>query len=437
LEIKPLAELQEPDKMTLRFGPMGLETGRMLVADDAALYRQEVISGAHLVPAVAASTRGTFERLRSTYAYGILSYEIFTVVHDLVQLVIEQAMRDRFMEFHHGVVCFQDAAGAVHEIRERTFDEVHDALHSENRLRRPQSWRLPLRRTGELIYFDGMLDSLFRWARGEGLLRGQRNRRLEPLLKTARNYVAHGSGDHLVTPVDTARDINDAAEIINQLWGSATPGGRLFPAPIRREVQVVAWSSSGGVLTGPVGDGLPADQYPGWGCALVRAVLHDDRLDRFDALFETTVYPAELLCGPGSWSDASAWLGQYNDEPDEVEVLDRLFAIQHHQDRLSWPRRLDVTAGLTNDSRHGTWQLIRADYPDDAFAHARGVVLGQCSLGTGPCKQCAADSVSTGSWQEVIDLAIRTATPITPRQPPDFRVPMLRAVPRYFDVQAG
>jgi hypothetical protein len=145
LEIKPLAELQEPDMMTLRFGPMGLETGRMLVADDAALYRQEVISGADLVPAVAASTRGTFERLRSTYAYGILSYEIFiTIVHDLVQLVIEQALRDRFMEFHHGMVCFQDAAGAVHEIRERTFDEVHDALHSENRLRRPQSWRLPL-----------------------------------------------------------------------------------------------------------------------------------------------------------------------------------------------------------------------------------------------------------------------------------------------------
>jgi hypothetical protein len=91
---------------------------------------------------------GRSSAFRSTYAYGILSYEIFTVVHDLVQLVIEQAMRDRFMEFHHGVVCFQDAAGAVHEIRERTFDEVHDALHSENRLRRPQSWRLPPRRTG-------------------------------------------------------------------------------------------------------------------------------------------------------------------------------------------------------------------------------------------------------------------------------------------------
>lgn len=79
-----------------------------------------------------------------------------------------------------------------------------------------------------------MLDSLLRWARGEGLLRGQRNRRRESLLKKFRNNVAHGSGDHLVMPTDTARDISEAAEIINQLWGSATPGGHLYPAPMRR-----------------------------------------------------------------------------------------------------------------------------------------------------------------------------------------------------------
>ena len=32
-----------------------------------------------------------------------------------------------------------------------------------------------------------MLDSLMRWARGEGLLRGQRNRWLEPVLRKFRN----------------------------------------------------------------------------------------------------------------------------------------------------------------------------------------------------------------------------------------------------------
>ena len=89
------------------------------------------------------------------------------------------------------------------------------------------------------------LDSLLRWARAEGLLRGQRNRRLEPVLKKFRNHVAHGTGGHPVMPVDSARTISDVGEITNHLWGSPTPGGRLYPAPIRREIQTVAWSPEG------------------------------------------------------------------------------------------------------------------------------------------------------------------------------------------------
>ncbi|HET9899220.1 MAG TPA: hypothetical protein VFQ44_30210 [Streptosporangiaceae bacterium] len=208
MDIKSLGELREADERTLRFGPMGLETGRMLQPEFAALYQQEVVSRAELIPAVAASTRGTFERLRSTYAYGVLSYEIFTVVDDLAQLLIEQALRDRFMEFHEGTVHFRDARGEFHEVPARTFDELYKVIHSGNPLRKPNKWRLELRRTRQLIYFDGMLDSLLRWARGEGLLRGQRSRRLEPLLREFRNSVAHGSGDHLVMPVDAARDIS-------------------------------------------------------------------------------------------------------------------------------------------------------------------------------------------------------------------------------------
>ena len=36
-------------------------------------------------------------------------------------------------------------------------------------------------------------------------------------------------------PVDAARMIGDVAEIISQLWGAPTPGGRLYPAPARRK----------------------------------------------------------------------------------------------------------------------------------------------------------------------------------------------------------
>ena len=225
MDIRSLEELRQADERTLRFTSFGLATGGKLRPEDAAVFQQEVISHAELVPAVAEGTRNTFERLRSLHAYGVLFYDIFTAVEDLTHLVIEQALRDRFLEFHHGVVPFEDARGTVHEVTAATFDVLYDEIHKEGRLRKPKRWRLRLRRTGELIYFDGMLDSLLRWARGEGLLRGQRNRRLEPILKRFRDHVAHGAGDHLVMPVDTARTISDAAEIINHLWGSPRRAG--------------------------------------------------------------------------------------------------------------------------------------------------------------------------------------------------------------------
>src|SRR5207248_1845696 len=101
------------------------------------------------------------------------------------------------------------------------------------------------------------LDSLLRWAREEELLRGQRNRALDRPLRDMRDYVAHGAGDHLLMPGDSAQAISDVAEIINQLWGVATPGGRLYPAPIHREVQLIGWSARGNVMAGQVG--LPRD----------------------------------------------------------------------------------------------------------------------------------------------------------------------------------
>jgi hypothetical protein len=156
-------------------------------------------------------------------------YNVFSVVENQGHLVLEQALRDRFVEFYGGTVPFEDASGTVHDLPAAVFDTLYDEIHAEGRLRKPNRWRLRLRRTGELIYFDGMLDSLLRWARGEGLLRGQRNRVLDPVLRRLRNYVAHGSGYHLVSPVDAARTICDAAEIINQLWGSPTPGGGFTP----------------------------------------------------------------------------------------------------------------------------------------------------------------------------------------------------------------
>jgi len=432
MDIKSLEELRQADERTLRFISLGFSTGGMLRPEDAAVYQQEVISHAELVPAVAEGTRNTFERLRSLHAYGVLSYEIFTAAEDLAHLVIEQALRDRFLEFHHGVVIFEDARGAMHEVTAATFDALYREIHQEGRLRRPHRWRLRVRRTGELIYFDGMLGSLFRWARGEGLLRGQRNRWLEPVLMKFRNLVAHGSGDHLVMPVDAARTISDAAEIINHLWGSATPGGRLYPAPVHRAIQAVAWSPGGSVMSGPAS--FPPDpRFSGWTYVVVRAVPRDDGLSRLDGLHETTTYPCDLLWGPGTWEDAAAWLDKEQPEDDEAEVLDRLFLFQRHQGRLHLPRSPDVAAGLAEDERQGTWYLVRADSPADAVGHARAVVAGQCSSDEGSCERCVAEAVGAGTWQEIMDLAASTGITITPRRPPDTRVPSMRSWPRYFE----
>lgn len=141
---------------------------------------------------------------------------------------------------------------------------------------------------------------------------------------------------------------------------------------------MVAWRP-GKVVTGLVGAGLPADEYPERTCVLLRVVVHDGNLDRFDAQYEATTYPCDLVWGPGSWQEASLWLDDRPHDEDEVDVLDRLFAFQRDRDRLYLPRNPDVAAGLGEEDRRGRWYLIRADFPDDAISHARGVVLGNAN----------------------------------------------------------
>lgn len=112
--------------------------------------------------------RGGFDRLRRIHAYGVLCYDFFTVAHDQARLSLEFARRERFVEFHGGAAQFRDKAGELHDVPAAPFKELqaearrHDGEDGE--------WRLVVRRTGRGIRFDGMLDSLLRWAREEGLL---------------------------------------------------------------------------------------------------------------------------------------------------------------------------------------------------------------------------------------------------------------------------
>lgn len=136
-----------------------------------------------------------------------------------------------------------------------------------------------------------------------------------------------------------------------------------------------------------------------------------------------------MISGPASFPpdpEFSGWT--------YVLVRAVLFLLQRHEGRLYLLRSPDVTTGLTEEDRQGTWYLIRADFPADAIAHARAVIAGQCDLEDQSCGQCAAEAVGTGTWQEMINLAAST---VTSRHPADMKVPSIRAWPRYFEIPGG
>lgn len=224
MKIKTLAELQQPDEASLMFGPWGL--GKM-TAEDAAKFQQEVVARYELSAQVPDSTRQSFERLRTIYAYGILCYELYTVAGDQSRLFIEQAFRDRFLPFYNGEVPFIDINGQLQSITATDYREFYQQLHSNGRLRKAKDWKLNLRSGRAPMRFNGMLDSLLRWARAEGLLGGQRDRVRDRPRLALRNLAAHPSY-HVSMPPDAAAEIADLAAIINRLWGA--------PATVKKPV---------------------------------------------------------------------------------------------------------------------------------------------------------------------------------------------------------
>jgi hypothetical protein len=167
MEIKTLADLQQPDDASLMFSPWGLA---QMTAEDVAKFQQEVVARYELSEQVPDSTRQSFERVRTIYAYGVLCYELYTIAGDQARLFIEQALRDRFLPFYNGDVPFIDAKGQPQSITATDYRVFYEQLHINGRLRKGKNWKLKLRSGRVPMRFDGMLDSLLRWARAEGLL---------------------------------------------------------------------------------------------------------------------------------------------------------------------------------------------------------------------------------------------------------------------------
>src|SRR5258708_2567608 len=240
MDIRTFAELTTPDERSLRFTPLGLATGGKLSPEKTAEFQQRSIATADLVPAVPESTRKSFERLRTLHAHGVLYYDLFTVVDDLTWIVLEQALRERFIEFYGGVIPLVRNNGAESTFSASNFEAISEAFRRGGS---HAKWQLRLRAHGTSMWVPLTLAPLLRWARQERLLHGQRNRRVEEdLFHKIRNRFAHGGGFRIGMPTQSARGIRDLAEIINRLWGAVTPGGRLYPTPLQREVLVIGWS---------------------------------------------------------------------------------------------------------------------------------------------------------------------------------------------------
>lgn len=251
MEIRSYGALTEPDPRSLAFTPWG--SGTIEAIEAAAEDFQRSVAHADLAAAVPDQVRGSFDRIRKLYALGLIEYEMFTVTNDLSLLLLEHALAERFVEFYGGTIPFcvvkGPRAGVMFPLVAASFEGVYEACHWGTH--KGSGLRLQLT-TGKLLPFRGSLADLFNWARMEGLLPGQRSRRLDSLLVTMRNRIAHARDYHLMMPF--ARWIVDTAEIINQLWGAPTPGGRLFPDRLSPDPPV-GWVVHGFRVGSGVGDG--------------------------------------------------------------------------------------------------------------------------------------------------------------------------------------
>lgn len=420
--IKTFAELITPDERTLRFTSLGFSTAGVLSADDAAEYQQRTIAHCDLHEDVPELTRKGFERLRTLHSYGVLCYEAFTVAQDLAWLQLEQALRERFVAFYEGTIPLTRVrSGQALPITASNFEQVEAAFRSGGTHCKGR-WELALRRAGTMP-FRGSMAELLSWARKEKLLDGQRNGKLDPIYVELRNAVAHPDY-HLGGPPDSARTIRDLAEIINRLWGHRTPGGRLYPAPLERQVLVVAWTDA---PAGTIGTTLryyqleafvhrsrPPDEG-NWTCVVVLGVFDDESLRDFNGQYERTTFPTALLWGPGSPEDALAWVSANQPEADTTDYLDRLFCVRIYEGRVSLPRRPEIALALSPDRREGRWLVVRADVPNDAFGHGRhlkdGVPCGGDSFRgfrgnpAGPqLPNCAIEELLDGSYEDMTNI---------------------------------
>ena len=415
--LSALAELREPDPRSMMW-----IVGGAAAPVEAAEYQMRVMAQLDVPASVPEAVRKSFDRIRAIYRQGLFCYDLYTVAGDQARLLVELALKERFVEFYGGTVLFTDGQGNTQAVTASAFAEVYRAIRKADG--RSRHWKIQLRSGRPGFQFTGGLASLLRWARGEGLLTGQGDRMRDVVRKRSRDRVAHPDY-HLETPDHAVRAIADAAHVIRQLWGA--PSG----TTVARYPVLLSWTDTEvtrSVVTPPV-PGSRARPARGGNreCVIVLADPEDPDLFDYDSRFESTSSPCDLLWGPGDPAGALEWLAGHHPAPDTAWTADRLFLLQYRGDRLSLPRSPAIAAVLRPGEKDGTWYLIRADMPSYAFNHQRRLLAREPGhAGEGECESCPVDTIGSSPLPAMLRLAERLGADVTPRPVPFARVTMSR-----------
>jgi hypothetical protein len=378
-----LADLQEPDELTRRFNPWGL--GGQLSAEDAARFQSAVIASAVLAEGVPEAIRDNFARVRKLHLYGVLEYDFFTVAAEYALLVLEAALRLRFVSYYESGIPVTARGGLEKVLTARTFDDVRSAKSKGSSLQSADGARYPLPVGGH---------ELFEWARRERLLPGTRTRGVDRALSNLRNFAAHPVSHTVLMPPDSSGTIRDVAEIINKLWGHDTPDGRFFTGPVERRPRVVGLSPDRTAAVELRVDQVRevSEAQRSWLYAVFLAA-GEERLTDYGISFvskpgfQTTFFPCEKLW-EGSWRDLVQAVESeaFAESVDTVEYLDRLFFLRRDEGALDLARSTEDLLALES-APEGEWFAIIADSPIDAYVHVRDHEL-RSQRDREACPQC-------------------------------------------------
>jgi hypothetical protein len=405
-----LTRLQEPDERALVFHPLGM--GGRLQPEQAARFQAATIAAARLADDVPKGLRDYWERVRLLHQHGVLEYEFFSAAADLALLALEGTLRRRFVDFYAGripVIRRRGATkGAEAVLLVRLFEQVWEASRDWD-FAMPGDQQRPL---------PTSLAPLLRWARRAALLPGRRSRRVDQSLVRLRNWAAHPDDYTLDYPPSVARGLCQIAEYINMLWGHPTQDGQTFKTHVHRRPRIVGLSPKRDAsveLRPDQVSTLPAEFRAYTFCALLAADeephLTRPAMDPEAAIeivhrrgFQETQFPCDLLLE----GDYDALLravasGALEDLEDDVPWLDRFFLIRHAGDEFDHPRSAGDVLAL---GAHvgGSWRVVIADRPWDAYHHARD--HGHVELADdGTCPACSVAELETiDDWSSVAQL---------------------------------